>query len=123
MSARMIKYRHKLRFIEGNFETGNFENVATLYYEGELPSAPTPGLIVSLTDDVEFKIDSVSYLVQESLYQSFSYIDFYDLEDRYQSFVIREDWIARWVKYGFKIYCAEKVSKEAIESAVEDVIV
>ncbi|OLQ83785.1 hypothetical protein BIT28_20170 [Photobacterium proteolyticum] len=119
----MIKYRHQLRFIEGSVESGNFEDVATLTYVGELPSVPSPGLVVSLTDDVDFEIQHVSFLVHEGIYQSFSYIDFYALDDRSQAFVGREDWIARWVKYGFEIYSTNRVSKEAIEAAVEDVIV
>lgn len=119
----MINYRHILRFVMGSIERGNFEDVATLKYEGTLPSAPTVGLVISLSEYVEFEISSLKYLRQEEMYESFSSIDLLALEHRLGTYVIKEDYMARWVKYGFTVLYADTVSKEAIESAVQAVVV
>ena len=119
----MINYRHNLRFIEGDITTGDFHDVATLVYEGVLPSAPTKGLIISLTEFVEFEISTVKYLVPEKLYESFSHIDFFAMEDDFGCYVPRVDWMARYVKYGFTVLTADNESKEAIEDAVSSVAV
>ena len=119
----MIKYRHKLRFIEGSFENGNFEDVGTLIYEGVLPSAPTIGLVISLADSVEFEISSLKYLASEEIYESFSHIDFLAMESKFSDHVPRADWMARYVKYGFTILHAGTVSKKAIEWSIRNVVV
>lgn len=119
----MIKYRHNLRFIEGSIENGNFEDVATLKYEGVLPSAPIRGLVISLADSVEFEISSLKYLPSEEIYESFSHIDFLALEDKFNDYVLRADWMAKYVKYGFTVLHADTVSKKAIEGAVINVVV
>ena len=119
----MIKYRHNLRFIEGSINNGNFEDVATLRYEGALPSAPTLGLVISLADSVEFEITSLKYIQSEEIYETFSHVDFLELEDRFCDYVSRPDWMARYAKYGFTVLYADTVSKEAIDQSIINVAV
>jgi hypothetical protein len=119
----MIQYRHSLRFIEGNIENGNFEDVATLRYEGLLPSAPSKGLVISLNDWIEFEMSSLQYLQTEEIYESFSHIDFLEMESRFNDYVPRADWIARYVKYGFTVLYTDTVTKKEIESAVKSVVI
>jgi hypothetical protein len=119
----MIKYRHNLRLIEGNIESGNFEDIATLRYEGLLPAAPSKGLVISLNDSIEFEISSLKYLQTEEIYESFSHIDFLAMESGFNDYVPPAGWIARYVKYGFTVLYTDTVTKEEIESAVKDVVI
>lgn len=118
----MIKYRHNLRFIEGDIESGNFEEIATLSYEGLLPSAPSIGLIISLADFVEFEIAELKYLQSEEIYQSYSHIDFLSLESMFGDYVARAPWIAKYVKCGFNIISISTLFNDDIESAITDVV-
>ena len=119
----MIKYRHNLRFTEGNIESANFEDVATLRYEGLMPSAPSKGLVISLNDSIEFEMSSVKYLQTEEIYESCSNIDFLALESRFKDYVPRAEWMARYVKYGFTVLYTDTVRKEEIVSAVKHVAI
>ena len=115
----MVKYRHMLRLVEGKIDRGHFQDVATLEYEDSLPSAPTLGLVVQLSDLVDFKIAEVRYLPSEKIYETFSHIDFLELEDRFNDYVPRADYAARFVKYGFSVlHDSDEVTAEQINEAV-----
>lgn len=118
----MVKYRHLIRIVEGSLDTGQFKDVATLKYESSLPSAPTIGLVVELSDLVEFEIAEVRYLSSEQIYKTFSHIDLLELEDRRNDYIDRAYEAARFVKYGFTVsncdditITAEKINMKAAQ--------
>jgi hypothetical protein len=118
----MLKYRHILRFTEGDLYSGNFEDVASLQYEGTLPGPPSVGLVIEINEFLKFEIQVIKYIVAEQMYQTFSTIDFNDLESNHDYFE-RIPWLARYVKYGFTVLYTEIGSKKAIETSVKDVVI
>ena len=116
----MIKYRHKILFSEGAIDSDNFKEIATLSYEGLLPSAPSPGLLVAISYRTEFEIKSLKYIQSEEIYESCSHIDFYEMESSFKDFVPRGGWIARYIKDGFKVDYADPARREEIELAAEN---
>jgi hypothetical protein len=46
-----------------------------------------------------------------------------EMESRFNDYVPRADWIARYVKYGFTVLYTDTVTKKEIESAVKSVVI
>ncbi|MFK5914440.1 MAG: hypothetical protein QM484_08690 [Woeseiaceae bacterium] len=119
----MIKYRHHLRFVKGDINAGNFDNFATITYEGSLPSAPIKGLVIVLADLVEFEISLVTFICDEGIYETHSHIDLLQREDKETGLILEAYEIARYVKYGFVLTSPDAITKEEIESELPDVLV
>lgn len=117
----MVKYRHVLHLVEGDLDSGHFQNVATLKYDGSLPSAPTKGLVVELSDLVNFEVAEVIYLPSEQIYETRSHVDLLDLEDRLDGYISRSGYAARFVKYGFTVMHTYKITAEEIDMEVASV--
>ena len=118
----MVKYRHLIRLVEGSLDTGHFQDVATLKYEGSLPSAPTIGLVVQLSLLVEFELAEVRYLPSEQIYETFSHIDLLELEDQHRDYPFdRAYYAARFVKYGFTVLNCTNITAEEINAEVSGV--
>lgn len=118
----MLRYRHILRFTDGDLYGGNFEDVASLQYEGTLPAPPTMGLVIEINESIQFEVQGIKYIVSEQIYQTFSTIDFKAIECN-QEYFERIPWLARYVKYGFKVLSTEVGSEKAIEASVKNVII
>lgn len=117
----MVKYRHLIQIVEGSIDTGHFKDVATLEYEGSLPSAPTIGLVVELSDYVRFEIERVSYLPSKRIYETFSHIDIFELEEQHKAYIDRPSEVAGYVKYGFTVLHCDNITAEEINMAVASV--
>lgn len=118
----MLRYRHILRFTDGDLYGGDFEDVASLQYEGTLPAPPMIGLVIEINESIQFEVQEIKYIVSEQIYQTFSTIDFKGIE-RNQEYFERIPWIARYVKYGFKVLSTEVGSVKAIEASVKNVVI
>ena len=117
----MIEFHHILRFIEGSMESGNFEDVVTLKYECNIPSAPVVGLKIELNDIVSFEIMSVKYIAAEEVYETFSHIDLVEVEREINDYLDKTYWVAKYVKAGFTVLSPGMMSRKQLEQAAKNV--
>ena len=110
----MVKFMHTLHIddVEGN-------EAVSLQYTGEIPFAPSLGLVVELSRLVSFKIESgVIYSVPDKSYKTVSVVKYNPL-DHEPGEDSKFRYIAGYIKNGFVLWDSKDLCEDSISKIEE----